>query len=414
MTLNILIVIILIGGWLAGKLFTRLGLPSVLGMTLLGIGLSLFYKSSYPGVIWEISPFLKSLALIIILLRAGLGISRISLKKVGLPAILLSFIPCLSEGFFLMFLFHEIAGFELPVAGVSAFLLSAVSPAVVVPSMLDLKERGFGSKNDIPTMVLAGASMDDVFAITIFTIFLGIAGGRDVSLMKSVAQIPLSIGGGVAAGLLTGTLLVWYFNRNQEKIRATEKTLLLLGTAILLVQVGDWFHLATLLGVMTTGFILLEKAEKAAGELAYNLNKAWVFAEILLFVLIGMSVDLSVALEAGLKGLIIISLGLTARSAGVLFSLLFTPLSWKERWFCVFSYLPKATVQAAMGTVPLAAGIAHGEEILAYAVMAILFTAPLGLILIRRFGPLLLAVELPAEDFPEAGCDRRKGDAVQK
>ncbi|MBB6481994.1 cation:proton antiporter [Spirochaeta isovalerica] len=414
MTLNFLIVLILIGGWLTGKLFTRMGLPSVLGMTLLGIALSYFYRSVFPEVIWEISPFFKSLALIVILLRAGLGISRATLKKVGLPAVLLSFIPCLSEGFFLMFLFHKIAGFELAVAGVAAFLLAAVSPAVVVPSMLDLKERGFGKKNDIPTMILAGASMDDVFAITIFTIFLGVAGGNDVSLLKSVAQIPLSIGGGVAVGLIVGFFLVWYFNRNHERIRATEKTLLLLGTAILLVQVGDWLHLAALLGVMTTGFILLEKSERAAHELAYNLNKAWVFAEILLFVLIGMSVDISVALDAGLKGLLIIFLGLIARSAGVLFSVLFAPVSWKERWFCVFSYLPKATVQAAMGSVPLAAGIAHGEEILAYAVMAIVFTAPLGLILIRQFGPQLLEVELPAEDSPEEGHDRREEDGTRR
>lgn len=410
MTLNLLIVIILIGGWLTGKIFTKLGLPSVLGMTLLGVALSFFYRTSYPDVIWEISPFFKSLALIVILLRAGLGISRVTLKKVGLPAILLSFVPCLFEGFFLMFLFRKLAGFDFAVAGVAAFLLAAVSPAVVVPSMLDLKERGFGKKNDIPTMILAGASLDDVFAITIFTIFLGVAGGGDISVARSLFQIPLSILGGVAAGLIVGLFLVWYFNSNQDRIRATEKTLLLLGTAILLVQVGDWLHLAALLGVMTSGFILLEKAEKAAHELAYNLNKAWVFAEILLFVLIGMSVDLSVAMEAGLKGLLIIILGLTARSAGVLISVLFAPISWKERLFCIFSYLPKATVQAAMGSVPLAAGIAHGEEILAYAVLAIVFTAPLGLILIRKFGPLLLEIELPAEDSPEASHNRRSGD----
>ncbi|MBI9099392.1 MAG: cation:proton antiporter [Spirochaetaceae bacterium] len=400
MTLNLLIVAILIGGWLLGKLFTRIGLPSVLGMTIWGIGLSFFYKQAFPDVIWQISPFFKSLALIVILLRAGLGINRITLKKVGLPAILLSFIPCLFEGFTLLFLFHFIVGFDYAVAGVCAFLIAAVSPAVVVPSMLDLKERGFGQKNDIPTMILAGASMDDVFAITIFTIFMGMAGGREISISRSLLQIPISIFGGIAAGIILGFLLVYYFNRHQDKIRATEKTLLLLGTAILLVQVGDWVHVAALLGVMTTGFILLEKSEKAAHELAYNLNKAWVFAEILLFVLIGMSVDVSVAVNGGLKGLLIISLGLIARSIGVLISVAFAPITWKERLFCVFSYLPKATVQAAMGSVPLAAGIAGGEQILAFAVLAIVFTAPLGLVLIRKFGPVLLSVELPAEDSP--------------
>jgi NhaP-type Na+/H+ or K+/H+ antiporter len=403
LTLNLLIVVILIGGWFCGKLFTKIGLPSVLGMTLWGVGISFFYKSSFPDVIWEISPFLKSLALIVILLRAGLGINRVTLKKVGLPAILLAFIPCLFEGFTLLFLFHFIIGFDYAVAGVCAFLIAAVSPAVVVPSMLDLKERGFGKKNDIPTMILAGASLDDVFAITIFTIFMGMAGGEEINVTKSLMQIPVSILGGILAGIVLGFLLVYYFNRNQEKIRATEKTLLLLSTAILLVQVGDWVHVAALLGVMTTGFILLEKSEKAAQELAYNLNKAWVFAEILLFVLIGMSVDVSVAVSGGLRGLLLISLGLVARSIGVLISVSFAPLSWKEKLFCVISYLPKATVQAAMGSVPLAMGIAGGEEILAYAVLSIIFTAPLGLLLIRNFGPKLLSIELPMQNSPATG-----------
>jgi solute carrier family 9B (sodium/hydrogen exchanger), member 1/2 len=409
-TLNLLIVAILIGGWFFGKLFTKIGLPSVLGMTLWGVTISFFYKAVFPDVIWQISPFFKSLALIVILLRAGLGINRITLKKVGLPAILLSFIPCLFEGFTLMFLFHLIVGFDYVVAGVCAFLIAAVSPAVVVPSMLDLKERGFGKKNDVPTMILAGASLDDVFAITIFTIFMGMAGGSQISISRSLLQIPLSIIGGIGGGLILGFLLVYYFNRNQERMRATEKTLLLLGTAILLVQVGDWIHVAALLGVMTTGFLLLEKSEKAAHELAYNLNKAWVFAEILLFVLIGMSVDISVAVSGGMKGLLIISLGLIARSAGVLIAVSFAPITWKERLFCVFSYLPKATVQAAMGSVPLAAGIAGGEQILAFAVLSIVFTAPLGLLLIRKFGPKLLSIELPMEDSPSSSHNRRAGD----
>lgn len=409
-TLNLLIVAILIGGWFFGKLFTRIGLPSVLGMTLWGVVISFFYKNAFPEVIWQISPFFKSLALIVILLRAGLGINRTTLKKVGLPAILLSFIPCLFEGFTLLFLFHFIIGFNYAVAGVCAFLIAAVSPAVVVPSMLDLKERGFGKKNDIPTMILAGASLDDVFAITIFTIFMSVAGGNQVSITKSLLQIPLSITGGIAAGLIFGFLLVYYFNRNQDKICATEKTLLLLGSAILLVQVGDWIHVAALLGVMTTGFILLEKSEKAAHELAYNLNKAWVFAEILLFVLIGMSVDVSLAISGGLMGLLIISIGLVARSAGVLISVSFASISRKERLFCVISYLPKATVQAAMGSVPLAMGISGGEQILAYAVLAIVFTAPLGLLLIRKLGPILLSVELPPEDAPTPSHSRRVSD----
>ena len=395
MTLNVLIVLILIGGWFSGRIFAKIGLPSVLGMIFWGIAIGLVGEGVIPASLEEISPFLKSLALIVILLRAGLGISRSTLQKVGRVALLMSFLPCLFEGGSLILLFHYFMDFSWFTAGVTAFLLAAVSPAVVVPTMLEMKDRGLGAEKDVPTIILAGASLDDVFAITLFSIFLGLAGGQEISPALALLKIPFSIAGGIIPGVIVGFFLTWYFRKHHEKIRATEKSLLLLGMAVLLVDIGDWIQTAALLGVMTTGFILLERAEHVAHELAAKLNKAWVFAEIVLFVLIGISVDARVAFKAGLVGLLIITGGLVFRSVGVWLATAGSGLNRKERLFCVISYLPKATVQAAMGSVPLAVGIPEGELILALAVLSIVFTAPMGLIGIRKLGPQLL--EMPQE-----------------
>ena len=249
--------------------------------------------------------------------------------------------------------------------------------------MLELKENGLGRQNDVPTIILAGASLDDIFSITIFLVFLNLLRGESVSAAHAVLSIPVSAILGIIPGIVLGLILARYFNAHYEKVRATEKTLLLLASSIFLLQVGDWLHTAALLGVMTVGFILLEKAERAAHELAYNLNKMWVFAEIILFVLVGMAVDVRVAMEAGPKGAALILLGLLARSSGVWLATAFSTLTYKERLFCMIAYTPKATVQAAMGAVALSFGLPYGKEVLAYAVLAILITAPLGMIGIR-------------------------------
>ena len=383
MSLNGVILLILVGGYAAGKLFSALRLPSVLGMTLWGIGISLFFRDAYPPVLDELSSFLRSTALIIILLRAGLGIHKKTLQKVGKTALLMAFVPCLFEGLALTGLFYWLTPFDLLTSGLTGFLLAAVSPAVVVPSMLELKENGLGRQNDVPTIILAGASLDDIFSITIFLVFLNLLRGESVSAAHAVLSIPISAILGIIPGIVLGLVLARYFNAHYEKVRATEKTLLLLASSIFLLQVGDWLHTAALLGVMTVGFILLEKAERAAHELAYNLNKMWVFAEIILFVLVGMAVDVRVAMEAGPKGAALILLGLLARSTGVYLATAFSTLTYKERLFCMIAYTPKATVQAAMGAVALSFGLPYGKEVLAYAVLAILITAPLGLIAIR-------------------------------
>jgi len=393
MTFNITILLILGGGWLSGKLFSRIKLPSVLGMTLLGVFISIFLKEQIPPVLWDIAPFLKSLALIVILLRAGLGIKKSVLKKVGRAALFMAFVPCLFEGLSLTFLFYYLSPFDFLTSALTASLLSAVSPAVVVPSMLNLKDAGFGKKREVPTLVLAGASLDDVFAITLFTLFLGLLTGEGSGLGSTLLSIPISIIGGIISGLLIGLLLSFYFKKYHDRLKGTEKALVLLTISLFLFQVGEWLHIAALLGVMTAGFVVLEKAEHAAHETARQLNGAWVFAEIILFVIIGSSVDVEVAMEAGFMGVFIILGGLVFRSLGVYVATIGSGLSFKERLFCIISYLPKATVQAALGAVALERGLPYGKEILAYAVMAIILTAPLGLIGINILGPKLLKKE---------------------
>lgn len=391
---NVIFAFILAGGWLSGILFKKLTLPPILGMVVCGIAFSLFLKPYTPEIVWDISPYLKSFALIVILLRAGLGIKKSTLKKVGRVALLMAFIPCIIEGTALTFMFHLFFHFSYPVAGLTGFMLAAVSPAVIVPSMLDLKSRSKGKKNEVPTIILAGASVDDVFAITIFSVFLGLAQPQKTavasSIVYSILSVPLSILGGIFAGVLAGFLLSFFFKRHYTSIRATEKTLIMLVTSMLLVQVGDSLHFAALLGLMTLGFILLEKEEKVAQELSSKLAKIWIFAEIILFVLIGFSLDISSALQAGAQSLAIIVAGLVFRSIGVFIATFGSHLTFKERVFCMIAYIPKATVQAALGGVALSHGIPEGNTIVAIAVVSILFTAPLGLIGIRYFSNLLL------------------------
>lgn len=393
MSLNITILIILGGGWLAGRLFSQIKLPAVLGMTLTGLVISIFLKSSIPPVMWEIAPFLKSLALIVILLRAGLGIKKSVLKRVGRAAILMAFIPCLLEGSTITVLLYHFTEFDLLTSALTGALLAAVSPAVVVPSMLNLKEAGYGAKREVPTLVLAGASLDDVFAITVFTMFIGLLTGDGGSIGSTLLSIPISILGGILSGVILGFVLSYYFKHYHDRLKATEKALILLTLSLFLFQVGEWLHIAALLGVMTAGFIVLERAEHAAHETARQLNSAWVFAEIILFVLIGSSVDITVLKDVGLTMVLILFSGLILRSCGVWIATTGSGLNRRERLFCIVAYLPKATVQAALGAVALERGLPHGEEILAFAVLAIIITAPLGLLGINFLGPKLLDVK---------------------
>jgi solute carrier family 9B (sodium/hydrogen exchanger), member 1/2 len=394
MSLNTLFVLLIIGGWFSGKLSEKLRLPAVLGMTLWGVALSYFFRDMFPSSIWEISPFLRSLALIVILLRAGLGIEKDVLRKVGWVSLRMAFIPCIFEGLSVALIARYLLSFSWTEAGMLGFILAAVSPAVVVPSMLTLKSQGYGEKNKIPTLILAGASLDDVAAITLFTFFLNIHQNNSVNYIYSALSIPYAVVVGIALGLCSGFFFSRLLKKYFKRIRATEKVLLILGFSVFLIQIGTYIHIASLLAIMTMGFVLLEKSEIVAHELSSKLAKVWVFAEIVLFVFIGMSVDLPTAVKGGIAGLIIILCGIFFRSFGVLTALLGTKFNCKEKIFCVIAYIPKATVQAALGAIPLLMGVGNGNVILSIAVLSICFTAPLGLLGIRYFAPKLLDVEL--------------------
>lgn len=373
-------------------LFEKINLPGILGMLILGMLIGQYALDWLSPELMNVSSDLRKIALIIILLRAGLGISKSTLKKVGKPAIKLSFIPNLLEGFAITFSSMWLFKLSFIEGGILGFIIAAVSPAVVVPSMLKLMEKGKGEKKAIPTMILAGASVDDVVAITLFSTFLGLYGSKNINIPIKLLEIPLSIGLGIGIGIIFGFLLVKIFEKYH--LRDTKKVLYILAISIFLTTFEDvlssYIQIASLLGVMTIGFIILEKRQEVAHRLARKFEKIWVLAEILLFVLVGAQVNLEVALDSGLKGLLLIAIGLAFRSLGVLISLINSGLNKKEKIFSIIGYVPKATVQAAIGAVPLAAGVASGNLILALAVLSILFTAPLGAFGIEIFGDKLL------------------------
>jgi len=381
-------------GLLANTLFTKIKLPGLLGMLILGVVVGPYALNWLDSDILKLSTDLRKIALIIILLRAGLGISRDDLNRVGPTALKLSCIPGIIEGFTIAFVSIKLFDISFIEGGILGFIIAAVSPAVVVPQMLEYLDRGIGTNKGIPTLILAGSSIDDVFAITIFTVFLGIYSGSHVNIGVQIIAIPVSIALGIILGLLIGILMVIIFKKHH--IRDTKKVLLILGSAILITTIEgalkNTIEIAGLLGVMTVGFILLEKRPKVAKRLAQKFSKIWIFAEIILFVLVGSQVNIAIALNAGLKGLAIIFIGLVGRSMGVIISTLGTNLNWKERLFCIIAYIPKATVQAAIGAIPLGLGVPSGELILAIAVLSILVTAPIGAIGIKASAKKLLVI----------------------
>ncbi len=377
--------IIMILGLFVNWFFNKINLPGLLGMLLLGILIGPYVLDWISPDLMRVSADFRQIALIIILLRAGLGIRKEDLSKVGKTALFMSFIPGLLEGFSIAFLSIWILNFSFIEGGILGFIVAAVSPAVVVPQMLDFQLQGIGKKRGIPTLILAGASIDDIFAITMFSAFLGLYSGSHMNIGIQILSIPLSIIFGIILGVVVGLMMVRIFDRHS--IRDTEKVLLILGVAILLTALeGVLKHrveIAGLLGVMTIGFILLERKPNVANRLAIKFNKIWIFAEILLFVLVGSQVNIFVAWEAGVKGLIIILVGLLGRSLGVIISTIKAGFNRKERLFCILAYIPKATVQAAIGAIPLSLGVKSGDIILAVAVLSIIITAPLGAIAIR-------------------------------
>lgn len=370
-------------GMAAGWACRRLRLPGLAGMIATGILLGPYALDLIDGSILGISAELRRIALIIILMRAGLSLDVDDLKRVGRPAILMCFVPACFEILGMLVLAPRLLGITVLEAAVMGAVVAAVSPAVIVPKMIMLMEEGYGTDNSIPQLILAGASVDDVFVIVLFSAFTGLAQGGSVSPVSFV-QIPWSILAGILAGCGAGALLALYFR--WVHIRDTAKVIILLCISFVLVSLEDslkgTFTFSSLISVMCMGITLQKQRETVAGRLSLKFNKLWVGAEILLFVLVGATVDIHYAVSAGAAAILLILGALVFRMAGVMCCLLGTRLSLRERMFCMAAYMPKATVQAAIGGVPLSMGLACGNIVLTVAVLAILITAPLGAFLI--------------------------------
>ena len=373
--------IIFLCGLLMGSVFDKLKLPKLMGMIFTGILLSPYAFNLLDKSILNIAADLRQIALVIILTRAGLSLNIKDLKKVGRPAILMCFVPAIFEMLAVVLIAPKILNVTVLEAAILGAVIAAVSPAIIVPRMINLIENKIGEKNSIPQLIMAGASVDDIFVIVLFTAFTGLAKGEKISAM-SFAQIPISIFMGILVGLAVGTLLIKLFKKIH--IRDTVKVIIILSTSFLLIECQNRLEgivpMSGLLAIMSMGIIIKAKYEILALRLSNKYNKLWVGAEILLFVLVGATVNVKYALKAGVGAIIVILVALVFRMVGVYISLLKTKLSTKERLFCMIAYTPKATVQAAIGGIPLAMGLDCGELVLTVAVLAILITAPFGAI----------------------------------
>ena len=374
------IALMLLLGMALGWLCKKVRLPGLVGMIATGMILGPYGLGWLDSSILDISSQLRRIALIIILLRAGLSLNLEDLKKAGRPAILMCFVPACFEVTGMIILAPILLGVSRLDAAIMGAVVGAVSPAVIVPRMIKLTEEGWGTKKSIPQLILAGASVDDVFVIVLFSAFTGIALGDGVSA-ASFLKVPFSV---LFGGVAVGYVLSLYFERIH--IRDTAKVMILLSISFLLVTAEDRFGetipFSGLLAVMGMGIALKRKRAVVAVRLSSKFNKLWVMAEIMLFVLVGATVDLHYAASAGIAAVVLILGVLIFRMAGVWCCMLGTNLNKKERIFCMFAYMPKATVQAAIGGMPLAMGLSCGNIVLTVAVLSILITAPLGAFLI--------------------------------
>lgn len=381
-------------GLMLGKIFNQLKLPSLLGMIITGMILGPYAFNLLDSSILEISADLRQLALIIILTRAGLSLDISDLKKVGRPAILMCFVPACFEIIGVVLIAPRVLGISVVEAAIMGSVLAAVSPAVVVPRMLKIMEEGYGKERSIPQLILAGASVDDVFVIVLFTAFTSLATGGDVSA-SSFLQIPISIILGIIIGALLGIGLTIFFKKFH--MRDTVKIIIILSLSCLLIELQNSLDgivpISGLLAIMSMGIAIYQKYNILADRLSAKYNKLWIAAEVLLFVLVGATVDLNYALQAGGYAMAIVLGALMFRMIGVFVCLLKTKLSKKERLFCMVAYTPKATVQAAIGAIPLSMGLDSGQQILTVAVLSILITAPFGAMCIDHLYTKLLKHE---------------------
>ena len=385
------IALILLFGLLLGCIFSKLKLPSLLGMIILGIILGPHALDLIDESILMISGELRQIALVIILTRAGLSLDLSDLKKVGRPAVLMCFIPACAEILGTVLLAPVLLKASFLEAGIIGSVIAAVSPAVIVPRMIRMIDEGYGTNKSIPQLILAGASVDDVFVIVIFTVLTTLASTGTISA-GSFTQIPISIALGILLGFTVGVVLVLFFQRYH--MRDSVKIMIILSISFLLLEVQNRLEgtipVSGLLAIMSMGIIIKQKYDVLASRLAIKYNKLWLAAEIFLFVLVGAVVDLKYVVSAGVASILLIVGALLFRMLGVAFSLIKTDLLKKERLFCMLAYTPKATVQAAIGAIPLSMGLDCGNTVLTVAVLAILITAPFGAVCVDNLYKRLL------------------------
>ena len=392
--------IIFLVGLSAAAIFDKIGLPRIIGMLGVGIAVSPYVLDLLDSSILGISSELRQIALIIILAKAGLSLNLSDLKKVGRPAVMMSFVPACCEIVGYVLFAPLLLGVNRIEAAVMGAVLSAVSPAVVVPRMVKLIEEKIGTDKSIPQMILAGASCDDIFVIVLFSTFVTMAQGGSAKATDFL-NIPISIALGVMPGAAVGFAIFFLFEKayqHSHKIRNSTKVIILLGTSFLLMSVETlvkpYVAMSGLLAVVAMACVIKLKADKSvSARLSEKFGKLWIGAEVMLFVLVGAAVDIRYTLTAGGMAVLMIFIALAFRAVGVCLCLLGTELNAKERLFCVIAYLPKATVQAAIGSVPLSLGLPCGKIVLSVAVLAILITAPLGAIGIDRTHKVLIGGE---------------------
>lgn len=388
------IAVIILTGWIGAEIFQKLRLPTLVGMLVAGILIGPSICNIVTDDLLSISSQIRQIALIIILTRAGLSLRIDDLRKVGRPALLLSFVPATLEIIGYLILGPLLLSISPTEALLMGSVLAAVSPAVVVPKMLDLMQRGYGTKQGIPQMILAGSSLDDIYVIVLFSTFSALVGGHAVSVL-SFLNIPISILAGIVLGIVSALSLLFFFQR--KKMDTTLQTAIVLSLSFLLVTAENSLttpiRFSALIGIMVIGMVIYRKNAATANHLSAKYQQLWTIGQIFLFVLVGVAVDLPYALKYGFLPIILIIGCLIFRSIGVWISLLGTPYTLKERSFVIGAYLPKATVQAAIGAIPLAMHFECGPIILTVAVLGILITAPIGAIFIEKSHPLFLQKE---------------------
>ncbi len=371
--------IIFLLGITLGAFFNKIKLPSLLGMIITGIILSPYAFNLIDGSILSISSELRKMALVIILTRAGLTLDLNDLKRVGRPAILMCFVPACFEIIGVVILGTQLLSMSVLDAAIMGSVIAAVSPAVIVPRMIRLIEEGYGKERGIAQLILAGASVDDVFVIVVFTALTSLASGGDVSIVSFV-QIPIAIVCGILVGLLVGLLLSQFFRKIH--MRDSVKVIVILSISFLLLELEKQLEgiipMSGLIAIMSMGIAIYRNFSALAKRLSIKYNKLWVAAEVLLFVLVGATVDIKYVIKLGMLGIAVVVGALIVRMIGVSVCLIKTKFTGKERIFCMLAYTPKATVQAAIGGIPLALGLSCGQQVLTVAILSILITAPLG------------------------------------